>query len=385
MLEVFKKVFNLDFYGQVTAPVNPPAGSARMFYDSATDAIVVIDSTGKNLLASGTFAGTRAIAEVQVASVIDFYGQQAAPENPSTGLARAYYDSVTDDFAVIDSQGTVLLGTGSSLSGHEVEVSGKVHILDFLGLTSAPSNPPAGFARMYYNSQAGTFNVIDSTGKSLLSQAPPSGITFLAASTTEINNADGPASSAGIDTTGADLLVVVTGSFFGGESFTDSYNNSWTSLTTYSGNATYAFTTIHYCVSPTVGAGHTITVQGGTQCNAVFAAFSGAAQTDVVEAGTDKGASTFPLTAETVQPGNVTPLQVGDLILTGVSGVADSEDDVACDSGFTVIQQSTTDRWEVALAYLIATDTTATNPTWDNMDGGGGNYATSSIAVFSVV
>lgn len=379
MIEVFKKVFNLDFYGQSVSPVNPPAGSARMFYDSATDEIVVVDSTGKNLIGSGTFAGTRVIVEQNLASILDFYGQQAAPENPSTGLARAYYDSSTDDFAVIDSEGAVLLGTGSALSGRDIEVSSKVQIIDFLGIPGAPSNPPAGFARMYYDSNADTFNVIDSVGKSLLSQAPPfTPIQFLTAVTTEINNTTN-GTSAPIDTTGANLLVVSLGSFFATPAFTDSKNNTWVALTAYLSSGTFSYAQLFYCINPVVGTGHTISVTGGTQTNAVMAAFSGALPTaGVFQTGTDKGngAGSTP-----VQPGSVIPLHVGDVIITGLSAIGDSIGSVICDSGFTVIQQATTKRWDTCLAYLIVTDVEAFNPTWNDATG---TFATANIAIFSV-
>lgn len=210
--------------------------------------------------------------------------------------------------------------------------------------------------------------------------APPGGIKFLVADTTEKSQGT-PATSAGVDTTGADFLVVMLGSFFnsGPAAFTDSYSNTWLPLTTYSSSGTLSFLTMFYCVQPIVGPGHTITCTGGTQINGVLAAFSGLLQTvDVFEAGTDSGASA---TTTPVQPGSVTPLNVGDLIITGLSGIGDSIGGVACDSGFTVVQQTTVDRWETALGYLIVADTSAVNPTWNDATG---TFATANIAAFAV-
>lgn len=366
MIETFKKVFNLDFYGQTTAPVNPPAGSARMFYDSATGAIVVIDSTGKNLLASGTFAGTRAIAEVQVASVIDFYGQQAAPENPSTGLARAYYDSVTDDFAVIDSQGTVLLGTGSSLSGHEVEVSGKVHILDFLGLTSAPSNPPAGFARMYYNSQADTFNVIDSTGKSLLTAVPPPTPPVFIASieaisgTNSITGQTGGAST--IDTTGATLLVACVRANGSTPTITDSAGNTWVYGTEFINDGSICHMRVAYVVNPVTSATHSFTPSAAEGSADIFA-FSGGSGwvLDTEAGGGATGTSTTP---------SITPAGINEVIVVSIGSNA-GETSGTVNNGFTggqgvgagdALPQKLSGSPEVGMgAYLIYTSASAIN------------------------
>lgn len=50
------------------------------------------------------------------ASVLDFYGQPAALANPPANMARMYYNSVLNQFIVIDSSGTSLLGSGSVTS-----------------------------------------------------------------------------------------------------------------------------------------------------------------------------------------------------------------------------------------------------------------------------
>jgi hypothetical protein len=85
--------------------------------------------------------------------------------------------------------------------------------------------------------------------------------------------------SAAIDTTGADLLVVVTGQypvFAATVTITDSKSNTWHQLTAQvQGNVR---TLIHYAWNPIVGTGHTFTFTspgGNIYCNAVAAAFSG--------------------------------------------------------------------------------------------------------------
>lgn len=43
----------LDFYGQASTPANPPANEARLYYDSTTDMLVCIDSTGSSIIGGG--------------------------------------------------------------------------------------------------------------------------------------------------------------------------------------------------------------------------------------------------------------------------------------------------------------------------------------------
>src|SRR5260370_38961657 len=83
-----------------------------------------------------------------------------------------------------------------------------------------------------------------------------------------------------IDTTGADLLVVLL-SYYAGTSiasFVDSKGNTWIPLTVQ--NGTFRSGQLYYCKAPTVGTGHTITASGASTYTAVcFAAFSGSDQT----------------------------------------------------------------------------------------------------------
>src|SRR4026209_2389297 len=66
------------------------------------------------------------------------------------------------------------------------------------------------------------------------------------------------ATTAGIDTTGAGLLVAYTAADFNMDAVvTDSYGNTWTSG---SDPGTGPDTRIFYCITPTVGTGHTFTV-----------------------------------------------------------------------------------------------------------------------------
>ena len=55
-VSVFAKGSVFDFYGQPSAPANPPVGHARMFYNVTNDTFHVIDSAGVELLGGGNSA-----------------------------------------------------------------------------------------------------------------------------------------------------------------------------------------------------------------------------------------------------------------------------------------------------------------------------------------
>lgn len=70
-------------------------------------------------------------------AVQDFYGQPAAPSNPPSGMCRMYYRSDNDTFNVIDSSGTSLLGTGTGTVT-------SVGLVDSTGLFTVTGSPVTG-------------------------------------------------------------------------------------------------------------------------------------------------------------------------------------------------------------------------------------------------
>jgi hypothetical protein len=56
---------------------------------------------------------TQNVALLVQGSILDFTGQPAAPSNPPVGQARAYYNSTTDQFLVLDSLGNNIMVAGS--------------------------------------------------------------------------------------------------------------------------------------------------------------------------------------------------------------------------------------------------------------------------------
>jgi hypothetical protein len=159
-----------------------------------------------------------------------------------------------------------------------------------------------------------------------------------------------------IDTTGADFIIAVANAG-NTNSITDSFNNTWTPLT--AGNASVG-PTFFYAANPVVGTNH-IFHDGGTSSQLAIAAFSGVSnspyESDVM--------GSVILNPATIQPGNILAASVGDLLFTSV-GVLLPTGPSSVDSGFTITDQNTSlaQTLGIALAYKVASDTSAVNPTW---------------------
>lgn len=185
--------------------------------------------------------------------------------------------------------------------------------------------------------------------------------------------------AAGINTTGASIIVISLCYYFArvsGPTVTDSNGNTYTALTEYN-NSTASAQRLYYCASPVVGSGHTFTVSGsGIFCSFYVSAFSGTAASPFdVENGA--GTSSF---SSSLQPGSVTPSAANSLIVSGLT--IEGTPILAIDSGFSITDQSPYlpgMTYGGALAYLIQGAASPVNPTWSIT---GGANATASIAVF---
>jgi len=162
--------------------------------------------------------------------------------------------------------------------------------------------------------------------------ASPAHASFSLIAHTGAQSSDGvSATTAGINTTGATLLVVAVANLFGNSpSFTDSNSNTWSALTprdTGSG----CRVTLYYVANPTVGAGHTFSVNvgGGSQFPAItVVAWAGNAASGPE---TENGATA---SATTIATGSVTPALTNGLI---VAAACHSEVFASSvDSGFTI-------------------------------------------------
>jgi len=194
-----------------------------------------------------------------------------------------------------------------------------------------------------------------------LSPPPPSVITRGAHTSAD---SDGETSTtSAIDTTGASLLVVAVATLTGViPTITDSKGNTWTALTGADSGGTGAGTVkIFYAVNPTVGTGHTFT----GSASGSFHSISAVAYNDVVTTSPkDQDAGAGSASGTTQQPGSVTPLSDGQVLVTALLSIAPSGV-ATIDSSFTVFEHvNSAGNFCVALADKIQTTAGAENPTW---------------------
>jgi hypothetical protein len=130
--------------------------------------------------------------------------------------------------------------------------------------------------------------------------------------------------------------------------------------------------------NPTVGAGHTFTVvQADIDVGCAVAAFSGLSSSPLES---DLNGQGF----ETLQFGDITPVNTGDLIVTGINDFTATAAP-SIDTGFTVTDalSGESNFSSPALAYLIASNTDPVNPTWTNNGGRFGTQLIGAIAAFA--
>ncbi len=162
-----------------------------------------------------------------------------------------------------------------------------------------------------------------------------------------------------VDTTGADLIVVLIACYQPSAvpAITDSKGNTWTTTTSYS----YAGETkiaAAYCLAPTVGSSHTFTATQATSYpSIVVLAFSGVSAYEAIS-----GASTG-ISGTTFQPGSITPAESGELFIVG--GSHKTANAASIDSSFSTVYeyQKTGLAYGNHTSYKIKTDSAAENPT----------------------
>lgn len=182
-----------------------------------------------------------------------------------------------------------------------------------------------------------------------------------------VSGLNSPLTTSAIDTTGANLIVIVDGYYAGAGGGTllaptDNKGNTYTGLTRKS--TTNSTCRIWYCASPTVGSGHTFTLSASLGIIAggiAVQAWSGAniAPFDVENGTTNAGVTS-------VQPGSVTPNNNNSLIIAGVStdGAGSS---FAINSSFTVSDSANYSGGNndgIGAAYFVQGAAAAINPTW---------------------
>lgn len=174
--------------------------------------------------------------------------------------------------------------------------------------------------------------------------------------------------TAGIDTTGADLLVFVVSSLAGAGTLqrdtVGGNNNTYTALTAYQNGIQRL--RLFYCKPTYTGAGHTFEVQNnGPTYPAIAAfAFSGVKATSPVdqEIGLSTGSGT------SAQPGSLTPSQDDCLLIAAANvypgGSVTIDSGFSTGSGATVISSMPGAYFGGGIAYKIQTTAGAENPTW---------------------
>ncbi len=181
--------------------------------------------------------------------------------------------------------------------------------------------------------------------------------------------------SSAINTTGATLLIAVTGSYHAVEIssgyISDSASNVWQYASVF-GNSLILFVP-----QPITSTTHTFTFNN-TPGNYPAVAVYACSGTSTVYPFAAQNGVVLSAALTTVQPGSVAPIESGDLIVTGctASGLSASIND-----GFqTSILSSTAASFGAVASYLVTTTGSTINPTWTLNDSESWNCA---IALFT--
>lgn len=185
-------------------------------------------------------------------------------------------------------------------------------------------------------------------------------IAFVAGVTTQSTDGSN-VTSASIDSTGANLLIVVLADAGASTNLSDNKGNTWQPKTSYLDGSSVTSVRIFLSVPTSVGSGHTVTVSGTTLPAVAFAAFSGANASPFDTVVGTGGNSNSPAA------GSITPGAANYLIVNGVSWF-DTSGTSSVDSSFNVIGthlSRTGNGLGIDAAYLIQSGgPTAVNPTW---------------------
>jgi len=207
--------------------------------------------------------------------------------------------------------------------------------------------------------------------------APAAPIALVVATSGALGTDGG--TTAAINTTGATLIAVsVSWSAILGGSFsavTDSKGNPYTGLTRRTSPTESSIQQWFYCLAPaSVGAGHTVTVSGGSfDPVAVVYAFAG-----VVAYGAESGA--VLAAGASLATGLVTPARAGALILTGVCGRYATSTHTVAPAGFTLrTHYAGFLNLQGSAAYYVQPTIAAIDPTWTFAPAHAGSAAGTAV------
>jgi hypothetical protein len=172
-----------------------------------------------------------------------------------------------------------------------------------------------------------------------------------------ITNSAGVSITAGVDTTGA-TLIVLGASYDSAATVSDSKTNTWSSAVVDTSTNTHM--RIWYCVNPTVGAAHTFSVSL-SYCAIFMVAFSGVASVPLDQ--TNSG-TVNPGTS--LSTGSVTPSEANELIISflaaGGTATTFAEDTPATITNSLTAVSGVS--FGGSMAYEIQTTATTRNSGW---------------------
>jgi hypothetical protein len=178
-----------------------------------------------------------------------------------------------------------------------------------------------------------------------------------------VANAQAVQTTSSIDTTGANLIVIWYVSN-AGQTITDNKGNTWSTLTLRS-NGVDTIGRLLYCLSPTVGTGHTFS-NGSSFSWISVAAFSGAAAASVFDQENGAGPGTNSTSLAT---GSITPGENNELVIAAVGNGGANTSSYVADSAdsFTLINSANSINgvsYGGGLSYQIQTTATARDHDW---------------------
>ncbi len=211
-------------------------------------------------------------------------------------------------------------------------------------------------------------------------------MAFALVANTGVGGSISGATTAGINTTGADFLVVAVACYSAGPAtlsdLVGGNSNTWTPLTLRDDGVDT--TQFYYCKPAFVGSGHTFTVAGASSFSGLCVqAWSGAAAASPADQ--QNGATTGGATS--LATGSITPSQANCLVVASLCTNLNTDFSTAgaINGGFTIsnrLDSSPGVGFAHGMAYLVQTSAVAANPTWSWTSS---NAAAAAIASFKDV
>ncbi len=186
-------------------------------------------------------------------------------------------------------------------------------------------------------------------------------------STTEVLGANGGTTATPIDTSGANLLIVMIADYGAGSGGTlsDSKSNMWNALTVQMETSNSTRGRLYYAENAVVDSAQTFTYTGtGIYAAIGVMAFSGALTSSAFDQ--QNGDNTDPDPAgTTMATGSVTPSEDGEILVAGIS-LEIGPNTISVDSSFTGLIQVNhgVNNEGLGMSYLIQTTAGAVDPTF---------------------